>query len=108
MKDAPNAIELGRVKGELDIRNISFSYKKEIPVLHNISLHVNPGETIAVVGQSGAGKSTLCKLIPRFYDVDEGAILLDGIDIRDVTQKSLRKNIGVVDQDVFLFADSIF
>lgn len=107
MKDSPNAIELGRVKGKLDINNISFSYKKGIPVLHNISLHVVPGETIAVVGQSGGGKSTLCKLIPRFYDVDEGEILLDGIDIRDVTQKSLRENIGVVDQDVFLFADSI-
>ena len=107
MKDSPNAIELGRVKGKLDINNISFSYKKGIPVLHNISLHVVPGETIAVVGQSGGGKSTLCKLIPRFYDVDEGEILLDGIDIRNVTQKSLRENIGVVDQDVFLFADSI-
>jgi len=107
MKDDPNAIELGRVKGELDIENISFSYKKGIQVLHNISLHVDPGETIAVVGQSGGGKSTLCKLIPRFYDVDEGKILLDGVDIRKVTQKSLHKNIGVVDQDVFIFADTI-
>lgn len=107
MKDAPDAIELGRVRGELDIENISFSYKEGIKVLHNISLHVDPGETIAVVGHSGGGKSTLCKLIPRFYDVDEGKILLDNVDIRDVTQKSLRKNIGVVDQEVFLFADSI-
>ncbi|NLV82614.1 MAG: ABC transporter ATP-binding protein [Synergistaceae bacterium] len=107
MPDAPNAIELGRVKGELDIKNISFSYKKGIKVLHNISLHVDPGETIAVVGQSGGGKSTLVKLIPRLYDVDEGEILLDHIDIRNVTQESLRKNIGVLQQDVFLFADSI-
>jgi len=107
MKDAPNAIELSRVKGELDVENISFSYKKGLQVLHNISLHVEPGEVIAVVGQSGGGKSTLCKLIPRFYDVDEGKILLDHVDIRDVTQKSLHKNIGVVDQEVFLFADSI-
>jgi ATP-binding cassette subfamily B protein len=107
MKDAPDAIELSRVKGELDIENISFSYKKGIEVLHNVSLHVEPGETIAVVGPSGGGKSTLCKLIPRFYDVDEGRILLDNIDIRDVTQESLHKNIGVVDQEVFLFADSI-
>ena len=107
MKDAPDAKELSRVKGELDIENISFSYKKGIEVLHNVSLHVEPGETIAVVGPSGGGKSTLCKLIPRFYDVDEGRILLDNIDIRDVTQESLHKNIGVVDQEVFLFADSI-
>lgn len=107
MKDDPNATELGRVKGELDIENISFSYKKGIQVLHNISLHVDPGETIAVVGQSGGGKSTLCKLIPRFYDVDEGKILFDHVDIRNVTQESLHKNIGVVEQEVFLFADSI-
>lgn len=107
MKDAPNAIVLNRVKGELDIRNVSFSYKKGVKVLHNISLHVDPGETIAVVGQSGGGKSTLCKLIPRFYDVDEGEILLDKIDIRDVTQESLHKNIGIVDQEVFIFAGSI-
>jgi ATP-binding cassette subfamily B protein len=108
MKDDPNAIELGRVKGELDIEDVSFSYKKGIEVLHNISLHVNPGETIAVVGQSGGGKSTICKLIPRFYDVDEGKILLDKIDIRDVTQESLHKNIGVVEQEVFIFADTVF
>ncbi|WP_461205876.1 ABC transporter ATP-binding protein [Clostridium sp. DL1XJH146] len=107
MKDDPNAKEIGRIKGELDINNISFSYKKGIQVLHNISIHVDPGETIAVVGQSGGGKSTLCKLIPRFYDVDEGEILLDHIDIRNVTQESLHKNIGVVEQEVFIFAGSI-
>jgi ATP-binding cassette subfamily B protein len=107
MKDDPNAIELGRVKGELDIKNISFSYEKGIEVLHDISLHVDSGETIAVVGQSGGGKSTLCKLIPRFYDVDKGEILLDNVNIRKVTQESLHKNIGVVEQEVFLFADSI-
>ena len=107
MKDSSTAIELDRLEGKLDINNVSFSYKKGLPVLHNISLHVEPGETVAVVGHSGGGKSTLCKLIPRFYDVDEGEILLDNIDIRDVTQESLRKNIGVLDQEVFLFADSI-
>ena len=107
MKDDPNAIELGKVKGELDIKNVSFSYKKGIQILHNISLHVDPGETIAVVGHSGGGKSTICKLIPRFYDVDEGQILLDHVDIRKITQESLHKNIGVVEQEVFLFADSI-
>ncbi len=108
MKDDPHAIELGRVEGELAINNVSFSYKEGLPVLHDISLHVVPGETIAVVGESGGGKSTLCKLIPRFYDVDAGEILLDHIDIRKVTQESLHKNIGVVEQEVFLFADTIF
>jgi len=107
MQDKPNALVLGRVRGELDIKHVSFSYKEGLPVLHDISLHVDPGETIAVVGQSGGGKSTLCQLIPRFYDVDAGAILLDHTDIRDVTQESLHQNIGVVQQDVFLFADSI-
>jgi len=76
-------------------------------VLHDITLHVAPGQTIAIVGPSGGGKSTLCQLIPRFYDVTSGKILLDGLDIRSLTQKSLRRNIGIVQQDVFLFADSI-
>ena len=76
-------------------------------MLHDITLHVAPGQTIAIVGPSGGGKSTLCQLIPRFYDVTSGKILLDGLDIRSLTQKSLRRNIGIVQQDVFLFADSI-
>ena len=76
-------------------------------MLHHVSLHVAPGETIAVVGPSGGGKTTLCSLIPRFYDVGSGSIKIDGLDVRDVTQQSLRRNIGVVQQDVFLFAASI-
>ena len=73
-----------------------------------VSLRVQPGETVAIVGPSGGGKSTLCQLIPRFYDVSEGAICIDGVDIRDVTQKSIHEAIGIVQQDVFLFADTIF
>ena len=85
----------------------AFAYEGELDVLHDVSLHVDPGETIAVVGPSGGGKSTLCQLIPRFYDVTDGAICVDGQDVRAVTQQSLRRAIGVVQQDVFLFADSI-
>ena len=76
-------------------------------VLHDVDLHIRPGETIAVVGPSGGGKSTLCQLIPRFYDVTDGAVRIDGHDVRQVTQESLRQNVGVVQQDVFLFAASI-
>ena len=76
-------------------------------MLHDVSLHIAPGQTIAIVGPSGGGKSTLCQLVPRFYDVTSGAIRIDGTDVRAATQASLRRNIGVVQQDVFLFADSI-
>lgn len=108
LEDKPDAVELEDVRGEIDVKNVSFSYERdETQVLRNVSLHVSPGETIAVVGPSGGGKTTLCSLIPRFYDVDEGSITIDGLDVRDVTQSSLRRNIGVVQQDVFLFADSI-
>ena len=90
------------------MENVSFSYERDdTEVLHHVSLHVKPGETIAVVGPSGGGKTTLCSLIPRFYDVGAGSIRIDGLDVRDVTQRSLRRNIGVVQQDVFLFAASI-
>ena len=95
-------------KGRIDVDNVSFAYERdESEVLHHVSLHVAPGETIAVVGPSGGGKTTLCSLIPRFYDVGSGSIRIDGLDVRDVTQQSLRRNIGVVQQDVFLFAASI-
>ena len=107
MKDAPDAKTLGRVEGSIDIDHVSFSYQTDLPVLHQVDLHIKPGETVAVVGPSGGGKSTLCQLIPRFYDVSDGAILIDGQDVRDVTQESLRRNVGVVQQDVFLFAASI-
>lgn len=108
LKDKPNAVELKNVKGQIDVDNVSFSYDRDdAEVLHHVSVHVAPGETIAVVGPSGGGKTTLCSLIPRFYDVAEGSIRIDGLDVRDVTQQSLRRNVGVVQQDVFLFAASI-
>ena len=108
LKDRPDAKELTEVKGRIDVDNVSFAYERdESEVLHHVSLHVAPGETIAVVGPSGGGKTTLCSLIPRFYDVGSGSIKIDGLDVRDVTQQSLRRNIGVVQQDVFLFAASI-
>jgi len=107
MRDAPDARELRRVEGRIDVDHVSFSYDNDLPVLRDVDLHIHPGETIAVVGPSGGGKSTLCQLIPRFYDVTEGAVRIDGQDVREVTQESLRQNVGVVQQDVFLFAASI-
>ncbi len=108
LKDRPDALVLSGVEGSIDVDNVSFSYERDdVEVLHHVSLHVAPGETVAVVGPSGGGKTTLCSLIPRFYDVGEGSIRIDGHDVRDVQQQSLRRNIGVVQQDVFLFAASI-
>ena len=108
LKDKPDALELRNVQGRIDVEDVSFAYERDdTEVLHHVTLHVQPGETIAIVGPSGGGKSTLCNLIPRFYDVGEGRITIDGHDVRDVTQQSLRRNIGVVQQDVFLFAASI-
>ena len=107
LKDAPDAKTLGKVEGKIDVEHVSFAYQGDLAVLHGVELHIRPGETVAVVGPSGGGKSTLCQLIPRFYDVTEGCIRIDGQDVRDVTQRSLRQQVGVVQQDVFLFADSI-
>ena len=107
LKDAPDAVELKNVRGEIGVRDVSFSYEGSDEVLHHVNLEVAAGETIAIVGPSGGGKSTLCNLIPRFYDVTEGAITIDGLDVRQVPQQSLHRNIGVVQQDVFLFAGSI-
>ncbi len=107
MKDAPGAKALRRVEGRIDVEHVSFAYQDDLAVLHDVDLHIRPGETMAVVGPSGGGKSTLCQLVPRFYDVTSGAIRLDGSDVREVTQESLRQNVGVVQQDVFLFAASI-
>ena len=108
LQDKPDAKPLEDVKGEICVEQVSFAYQDDLAVLRNVSLTVQPGETIAVVGPSGGGKSTLCQLIPRFYDVSAGAIRIDGQDIRDVTQRSIHQSIGIVQQDVFLFADTIF
>ena len=96
------------MKGEIELKDVVFGYKQEKDVLQGISLKIHAGRTLAVVGHSGGGKSTLCQLIPRFYDVEKGSIFIDGIDIRDVTKSSLRKSIGIVQQDVFLFADTVY
>ena len=108
LQDKEDAPELAQVKGRITVDDVSFAYDGSLDVLHNVSLEVQPGETIAIVGPSGGGKTTLCQLIPRFYDVCSGSIYIDGQDIRDVTQRSLHQNIGIVQQDVFLFADTIF
>ena len=107
IQDAPDAVELSAVQGKVELFHVSFAYDQGGEVLHDVDLTVQPGETVAIVGPSGGGKSTLCQLIPRFYDVTEGAVLLDGVDVRRIRQHSLRRAIGVVQQDVFLFADTI-
>ena len=107
LQDAPDAVELKNVRGEIKVENVTFAYEEDLDVLEGVSLTVQPGQTIAVVGPSGGGKSTLCRLIPRFYDVTAGSIAIDGQDIRNVTQESLHQSIGVVQQEVFLFADTI-
>ena len=116
IRDKPDAVRLGEdesgrpvpVKGDIEIDQVSFAYDNEdMDVIRNVSLNIRPGETVAIVGPSGGGKTTLCQLIPRFFDVDEGAIRIDGTDIRDINLQTLRKHIGIVQQDVFLFADTI-
>ncbi len=108
LTDKPGAVELQNVEGRIDVENVSFAYERDdTEVLHHVDLHVKAGETIAIVGPSGGGKTTLCSLIPRFYDVVEGSIKIDGLDVRDVRQQSLHRNVGIVQQDVFLFAASI-
>lgn len=105
--DAPDAITLDHVQGHIRFENVSFGYEPQRKVLNQINLSIKAGETVAFVGPSGAGKTTLCSLIPRFYEVDEGRILIDGIDIRQLKLHNLRKHIGLVQQDVFLFSGSI-
>ena len=108
VKDKPDAQPLADVKGAIRVENVSFAYEGDLDVLRDVSIDVKPGETIAIVGPSGGGKTTLCQLLPRFYDVSGGSIAIDGKDIRDVTQSSIHQNIGIVQQNVFLFADTIF
>ena len=107
IQDAPDAVELTDVRGDVDVEDVTFAYGDKTDVLHHVTLHIPAGETVALVGPSGGGKSTLCQLLPRFYDVDSGAISIDGRDVRKLTQGSLRRSIGIVQQDVFLFADTI-
>ena len=108
--DRPDAITLTDVKGEIEFRNVTYSYDTTKEVLHNVDLKLEKGRKLALVGPSGGGKTTLCHLLPNFYKLegeDSGAILIDGVDIRDITLDSLRKNIGIVQQDVFLFVGTI-
>ena len=107
IQDAPDAVELTDVRGDVDVEDVTFAYGDKTDVLHHVTLHIPAGETVALVGPSGGGKSTLCQLLPRFYDVDSGSISIDGHDVRQLTQGSLRRSIGIVQQDVFLFADTI-
>ncbi len=109
IRDAPGAVDIQRAAGRIEFRNVGFRYRENhVDVLKNINLQVNPGETIAVVGSSGVGKTTLCSLIPRFYEVSEGGVYLDGINIKNITLRSLRRNVGVVQQDVYLFAGTVY
>ncbi|MFJ5370621.1 ABC transporter ATP-binding protein, partial [Bosea sp. CER48] len=105
--DRPGARTVERLRGDISYRGIRFGYSATRPIFAGLDLEIRAGETIAFVGPSGAGKTTICSLLPRFYEVTGGAILIDGIDIRDMTLKSLRSNIGIVQQDVFLFAGTI-
>ena len=107
IQDAPNARVLTDVKGDIAFEDVSFSYNDGTEVLDHVSLHIAPGETVALVGESGGGKTTMCHLIPRFYDVSGGRVTVDGNDVRDLTQQSLRKSIGIIQQDVFLFAGTV-
>jgi ATP-binding cassette subfamily B protein len=105
--DAPHALELPRLRGEIRFDDVTFSYGGEAPALEHVSLDVPPGQTLALVGATGAGKSTLAKLVARFYDPDEGRVLIDGHDLRDVTEHSLRSQLGIVPQESFLFSGTI-
>ena len=107
IEDKPDAIELKDVKGDIAFSHVSFAYNEGQNVLQDVDLFIPAGKTLALVGPSGGGKTTLCHLLLRFYDIREGSITIDGHDIRDVTMRSLRENVGIVQQDVFLFADSI-
>ncbi|MCD4512134.1 ABC transporter ATP-binding protein/permease [Brucella pseudogrignonensis] len=105
--DRVDSVEVSRLKGDIDYRDVSFGYTADKPIFDGLNLSIKAGETIAFVGPSGAGKTTICSLLPRFYEVTGGAISIDGTDIRDMALKSLRANIGIVQQDVFLFAGTI-
>ncbi|WP_117161505.1 ABC transporter ATP-binding protein [Paraliobacillus sp. X-1268] len=107
IQDRPDAIDVETFEGNIKFNKVGFSYDQHKNVLKDIDITIQPGETVAFVGPSGAGKTTICSLIPRFYDIDQGEITIDGTDIRDMTKKSLRSQIGIVQQDVFLFAGTV-
>ncbi len=107
LQDAPDAEDLDDIQGDVVFEDVSFAYSQDVPVLSHVSLHAHPGETVALVGPTGAGKTTMVNLLSRFYDIDSGAIRVDGHDIRSVRKDSLRRQLGVVLQDTFLFADSV-
>jgi ABC-type multidrug transport system fused ATPase/permease subunit len=107
VKDRPKAQTLPSIKGDIEFRDVTFGYLPQISVLHDLNLHIKAGQTVAFVGATGAGKTTISALITRFYDVQQGAILIDGYDVKDVTQRSLRSQIGVVLQEPFLFTGTI-
>ncbi len=107
IEDAPDAVEMPSIRGALKFDHIDFSYEPGVEVLHDINLEVNPGETVAIVGRTGAGKSSLMNLVSRLYEIDKGSIILDGYDISKVTQESLRKQVGIVPQEAFLFSGTI-
>ena len=106
-EDPPQAVKLGKVRGEIEFRHVSFRYRDSREILKDINLKINPGEKMALVGPSGGGKTTLCHLIPSFYPIQSGTILIDGVDVSKISKDSLRKNIGIVQQDVFLFNGTI-
>ncbi|WP_339294125.1 ABC transporter ATP-binding protein [Paenibacillus sp. FSL W7-1279] len=105
--DVPDAVSLSSVRGDIRFEGVTFGYEPSRTILNNIHLTIRAGETVAFVGPSGAGKTTICSLLPRFYDVDQGTITVDGIDIRNIKLQNLRKHIGIVQQDVFLFSGTI-
>ena len=107
VRESPKAVQIPRARGHVRLENVGFSYDKGVPVLKNIDIDAKPGEVVALLGAPGSGKSTTVHLLPRFYDVVSGRITVDGVDVRDATLRSLRSNIGIVQQDVFLFTASI-
>ncbi|MCD6289626.1 MAG: ABC transporter ATP-binding protein [Anaerolineae bacterium] len=107
VQDQPNAMEMPPIEGRIELRDVSFSYRGDAPVLHDVNLVIHPGQTVALVGPTGAGKTSIANLIARFYDVTDGAVLIDGIDVRDVTQRSLRRQMGLVPQDPLLFSGTV-
>ncbi len=107
VRERPDAVPIPAIEGHIELRNVSFSYTPDKGVLHDISLEIVPGETVALVGPTGAGKTSIANLVARFYEVDEGAVLIDGYDVRDITLQSLHSQMGLVPQDPFLFSGTI-